>query len=159
MVSRKTILITIICLVTLLPLTVAAQTEFHFVPCGRSNQQTANNPDAQCQFKHLVIMIIRLINYLISFAAIVAIHRIITGGWDLVSALGNPEKIENGKKTISHAVVGFGIVILAFIFVNLLANGLFGQGGVERKWFTPECVWGIGDRESGCPTGIVSPTP
>lgn len=151
----------------LTPFVVSAQTEFHLVPCGRSVDfpsgwesgdplpDPTRYPDAHCTFRHLVILIIRLINYLISAAALVAMHRVLLGGWDLIGALGNPEKIEKGKQTISQAVVGFGIIIFAFIFVNLLANGLFGRGNTAREWFNPACIWGIGDRDSGCSAGIV----
>lgn len=130
----------------LLPLPVSA---IILVPCGRS-EAPGNEP---CQLQHLVILIIRLVNYLITTAAIVAMYQILLSGFNLTTALGNTEKIEKAKAGLSHAVVGFAMIILAFVFVNLLVNGIFGKPNASREWWRPECIYSIG--ESGqCPLGI-----
>lgn len=133
------------------PLLAVAQNGFHFVPCGRSDQ--AGTPDAQCQFRHIIILIVRVINYLITVAAFVAMYHVLLGGWDLMTSVGNSEKIEKAKKGISNAVVGFGIVVIGFVFVNLLLNGIFNLGpGKTREWWKLSCIYGIGEGE--CPTGV-----
>ena len=108
---------------------------FSLVPCGSSEY-----PEP-CQFRHLIILIIRLTNYLISTAAIVAMYHILLSGFNLITALGDPEKIKKNKLGITHAVVGFAIVILAFVFVNLLVNGIFGDPNAPRNWWSPECLY------------------
>jgi len=112
---------------------------FSLVPCGRADQ--VGTADENCQFRHLIILIIRLINYLISTAAIVAMYYILSSGFNLVTALGDPEKIKKNKLGITHAVVGFAIIILAFVFVNLLVNGIFGDPNAPRNWWSPECLY------------------
>lgn len=115
------------------------------VPCGRSDQ--AGTAEESCNLEHLIILIIRMINYLTSIAAIVAMYFVVIGGFDMIIALGNPEKIEHGKETLSHAVIGFVLVILAFVFVNLAVNGLFGvkDGRDEklRQWWSIHCIYNI----------------
>src|SRR3989344_1950282 len=138
------------------PLLVSAQNNFHFVPCGRSDQQTAGNPDAQCQFRHLIILIVRIINYLISVAGIVAMYQVLLNGWNLVTSMGNPDKIQKAKAGLSNAVVGFAIVALSFVFVNLLANGIFGGPGAQREWWRADCLYNPG--ATGCPITTISPT-
>ncbi len=152
----------------ILPLTASAQSEFHLVPCGRSfyqppapwqpgqpyNEQLY--PDAQCQFRHLVILITRLINYLITVAAIVAMYQVLLAAWNLITSVGNAEKIEKAKKGISNAIVGFGLIVFAFVAVNLLVNGLFGKGGTpEREWWRLECIYDPG--KAGCPFNPSNP--
>ncbi|TSA44791.1 hypothetical protein D4R52_03665 [bacterium] len=152
----------IIIALALLPFVAQA---FSLVPCGQSGVPATDPAAAPCELKHLVLAVIVLTNYLISVAAAVAIYEVLNAGFNLVTSLGNEEKIKKNKEGISNAVVGFGIVILAFIFVNLLVNGLFGNGPTsgadkQRPWWDPKCVYQIGDN-SGCPmgpAGISGPT-
>lgn len=114
------------------------------VTCGGAEQK-------QCDFEDLVGLIVRLVNYLITMAAIVAMHRVLTVGFDLATSLGNPEKIKKSKQGLTQAVVGFAIIVLAFTFVNLLVNGLFGKPGAPRKWWDPKCIYDITEIEKPCP--------
>jgi hypothetical protein len=153
--AKKLIILVILCSVALIivPHTTRA---FQLVPCGITKDADGNITD-QCKFEDLVFLIVRLINYLISFAAIVAMYHILLAGFNLVTAMGNEEKIKKSKEGITHAVVGFAIVILAFVFVNLLVNGIFGKPGAERKWWDPACVYGIADANK-CLGGIIGPS-
>ncbi|MDP3993800.1 MAG: hypothetical protein Q8P75_02350 [bacterium] len=134
-----TIILSLIVLFTLLPVPVSA--DFSLVPCGRDiNNNEKIDSDEQCQFKHLIILIIRLINYLISMAAIVAIFFILTAGFRLVTALGNPELIKKAKAGISHAVVGFAIVVLSFVIINFVINTVLGNKSAPRNWWNIQCI-------------------
>lgn len=138
-----------------------AQAQTPFVPCGRVDQQD-DPANAVCNFQHLVLLIVRIINYLIGVAAIVAMYHVLLAAFDMISSLGKPEKIESGKKTISNAVVGFGIIILVFVFVNLLVNGVLGNAPTEtRQWWNINCIFNItetdlskcGVQQTGGPPG------
>ena len=142
-------LIVVIFAGAIFPLQAFAQVPL--VPCGRTGQ-------ADCQFSDLVIMLVRLINYLISLAALVAIYYILLAGFNLVTALGNAEKIESGKNTLSHAVVGFALVILAFVFLNWVVYGIFGQPATSKKWWDPSCIYGVSN-PAGCPIVQITPVP
>ncbi len=136
-----------IVLVSLLTLNLPFPVAAAFVPCG-----TKANPQ-QCAFKDLIALIARVINYLMATAAIVAMYYILLSAWNLITALGNEEKIKKAKTGINNAVVGFGMVVLAFVFVNLLVNGIFGKTGATRQWWEAACVFDI---TQGCP---LSPGP
>jgi len=158
-----TIFLILSTLLMVLPLPAAA---FSLVPCGRADQQPPrdaqgniaagvnlqNYPDAECQLGHFFILIVRVINYMISLAAVVAIYQIIFAGWTLTIALGNAEQIEKGKQTLKQAVVGFAIVVLAFVFINLLINGILGDTDkATRRWWEPGCLYDITNSSAGCP--------
>ena len=53
-------------------------------------------------------------------AAPVATLMIIIGAFQILSAGGDPKKFETGKKTITYALVGFAILFLAYLFINLV---------------------------------------
>jgi len=109
---------------------------FQLVPCGTSTTQP-------CTFIHLVTLLIRMINYLISVAAIIAMYQVLSSGFAMVTALGDPEKIQGAKTGISNAIVGLLMIIMAFVFVNLLVNYIFSRSGGMRRWWDPDCVFNI----------------
>lgn len=47
---------------------------------------------------------------------------IIIGGFFLVTSGGNPERVETGKKTITYAIVGFVVVVLASSVVAVIED-------------------------------------
>lgn len=140
-------LLAIVVITTFWPIVANAADEkpkFSFVPCN-----TEANPEP-CQLRHFVFLISRVINYLITVAAIVAMYQILSAGFTLVRALGNSEVIERAKTGLSNAVVGFGMIILAFVFVNLLLNGVLGDKDRPRKWWDPDCIYNINFAAEGC---------
>lgn len=118
------------------------------VPCGRVEHRSG--PDEHCELKHLIFLFSRVINYLISVAALVAMYEVLSGGFGLITSVGNAEKIEKSKKRLSNGIVGFGMIVLAFVFINLLLNGLLGTPGTIRKWWDPRCAYDLTWRNSSC---------
>lgn len=47
-------------------------------------------------------------------ASLLTTIMILVGAFQMLTAAGNPEKIETAKKTILYAVIGFAVVILAW---------------------------------------------
>ena len=64
----------------------------------------------------------KLINLLIMIAAPLAAILVLIGGFQMITAGGNPEKFATGKKTILYSAVGFVVVLLAQGAVTLLQN-------------------------------------
>jgi hypothetical protein len=150
--SKKFIIILVLTVVAFDLFPLAAQA-FQLVPCGMtvSSQHPATSPEtAPCTFQHLVILLVRMINYLITMAAVVAMYYVLLAGFNLVTAMGNEEKIKKNKEGVAQAVVGFAIILLAFVFVNLLINGLFGQPGVTREWWNLNCLYNITKPPAEC---------
>jgi hypothetical protein len=52
---------------------------------------------------------------------IVAI-MVLIGGFQMITAAGNPEKFSAGKKTIIYAAVGFAVILAADTVVTLIKN-------------------------------------
>jgi hypothetical protein len=157
---RKAIIILLVTTILGLSLPVPAYAAPALVPCGRTapanfTGSTVGTPYEQCNFQHLIILIIRLINYLISVAAIVAMYHILLSGWNLITAMGSTDKITAGKQGITHAVVGFAMVVLAFVFINLLVNLLLARPNTAREWWSIECLYNINN--SDCLVGSIEP--
>lgn len=140
---------------------------FSLVPCGRATPVDAQGkplppqtPDQEpCDFRDLVGILMRMINYLISVAGIVAMYNILGRGWDLMTSLGNVEKIQRAKEGISNAVVGFAMIILSFVLINLVVNGLLGnpdQSAKQRPWWDPKCIFNITNPD-GCSLSMFGP--
>jgi len=53
-------------------------------------------------------------------ASMVAMLFIIWGGWGMVTAGGNEEKITAAKSVFSHAVIGFFLIMVAFILLDAI---------------------------------------
>ena len=161
--NRKFVICVLLLVISVSVLAPKPAAAFSLVPCGQILNEAKTNADAThpCQLQDLIRLIMRVINYLISVAAMVAMYEVLSGGFGMVVALGNPDKIKGARESVTQAIVGFGMVLAAFVFINLLVNGIFGQGGVEtaknRNWYDPVCIYGIGDTSNTpnkCPLGV-----
>lgn len=72
-----------------------------------------------------------LINQLTQFvyptAALLLLAYLIWGGYDYLFSQGNPEKIKAGQGKITAAIVGFGLLFIAYLLVRIIAL-VFGVG-------------------------------
>ena len=106
---------------------------FSLLPCGTSGTR-------DCQFTDLIVLIVRIINFLLAGSALLAMFYIVVNAYRLVSALGNPQIIADAKAGLTNAILGFAIVLISFAVVNFLVQGLFGRAGCEW-WRTPGALW------------------
>jgi Type IV secretion system pilin len=67
----------------------------------------------------LAIKIIRIMLYM---AAIVAVIMAIVGGYYVMTAGSNETQATNGRKTLINALVGLGMILLAYIIVQVVVN-------------------------------------
>jgi hypothetical protein len=149
--KTKQILVTFSLLLLTVPGLAFAQSQsgFSLVPCGGEGQNA-------CTFNDLIVILIRLINLLLAAAGIVAIYYVMMAAWDMVSGLGNPEKITKGKTALRHAVVGFAIILLSFAFINLLLGLL----GITCPWWENlSCIIGYNYTSNGSATGTANLPP
>ena len=68
-------------------------------------------------------------NVAIGLAIILAVIMVIVGGYQLVLSSGNPTLIEKGKKRIQNALLGLGLAIVSFVFLNFLNPTIFKPQG------------------------------
>ena len=71
-------------------------------------------------------IILRVIQILLAIAGLVAVIFLIVGGFRYITAGGNEETAESAKKTITNAIIGIVIIILAFVIVRVISNALIG---------------------------------
>lgn len=60
---------------------------------------------------------------LIAISAPIVAVLVLVGGFQIMTSQGNTEKVEGGRKTITYAMVGFGIILLAK-FADLIVRGI-----------------------------------
>lgn len=65
----------------------------------------ANRPGGNINSLGFAITV--LLPYLFLFAGIILLGMLIAGGFAIMTALGNEEKMTNGKTRITHALIGF----------------------------------------------------
>lgn len=82
--------------------------------------------------------ILRVVNYVLGLAGVLALAAIVYGGFMYITAAGNQDRIEAGKHAVFYSVVGLVVIalsyaILTFVFTSLGGgNNLPGGGGFER---------------------------
>ena len=64
-----------------------------------------------------------LLNAAVPFAAIVAVVMIIVGGFSLMTAAGDPDKIQKGTKIVTASIIGLVLVFLSKLIVGLIKIG------------------------------------
>lgn len=74
-----------------------------------------------------------VIAILLFIAGAIAVLFVIIGGFQYVTSGGNEESAKKGKKTLTNAIIGIVIIILAYAIINVVVNtvgrGCFGIFG------------------------------
>jgi uncharacterized membrane-anchored protein len=65
-----------------------------------------------------------IITIILIFSSVVAVGMIIVSAYTLITASGDPEKIEQGQKTLTAAIVGLIVVWLAALIVSVILKGV-----------------------------------
>ncbi len=109
--KQKFLILSIIALLTA-PLFVRAA---GLVPCGGPTEQP-------CTVLDIFYMIARVTNWLIVMAGVYAVFQIVSAGFWLTVSAGNEESVTKWTKALRQAIIGFFIVLGAFMFMNTAAN-------------------------------------
>lgn len=65
-----------------------------------------------------------IISVAVALSSVVAVAMIIVSGYTLITASGNPEKIEQGQKTLTAAVIGLVVVWVAGLIIRFVLQTL-----------------------------------
>lgn len=87
------------------------------VPCGGPTEKP-------CTVEDIFVLVARVTNWLVAMAGVYAVYKIIDHGFWLVISMGNEENITKHKSGLSEAVVGFVLVLIAFMLINTVVNVL-----------------------------------
>jgi glucose uptake protein GlcU len=63
---------------------------------------------------------------LLSVAGVIALIFIVLGGYRYVTSAGNEEQAEHAKHTITNAVIGLVVIILAYAILKVVENAITG---------------------------------
>lgn len=140
MIKHRTIFISLIIIVILLPILAHAR---GLVPCGGPTEQP-------CTFCDIFRMLQNIINYIWWILLIIAPLFIIAGGIMILTAGVKPDQLDHGKRIITGTVVGLAIAFLSWTILNVVFNTLVDEGseGFPWPWNEIQCEGG-GVREEG----------
>lgn len=75
-----------------------------------------------------------VISLLLTVAGAIAVVFVIIGGFMYITAAGNEEQAEKGRKALTNAIIGIIIVILSYVIINVTVN--FVSGGFSLFGFS-----------------------
>lgn len=129
----------VFCLFLFVPNNASAAILGGLVPCGGYNTPS-NKP---CTVEDAFVMVARVTNFLIACSGIYAVYVIINSSFGLiVYSMGNEEAITKAKSGITNAVVGFVLVLFAYMLVNTVTNVLLTRSIATAN---PECIINLKD--------------
>lgn len=67
----------------------------------------------------------RIINVAIGIIGLLAVIMIIVSGFQMTTSAGNPAKVAKAKNTLTYAVIGLVIALLAYAIVNFVLASVF----------------------------------
>jgi len=124
--KQKKLLLTAILLTTVffsVPLYSQAR---GLVPCG--GYKADGTREAPCNVCDIFSIVAIATNWLVSVAGIYAVFQIVNAGFWLTISMGNEENIKKWRDALSNAVIGFVLVMIAFILVNTVINYILLDG-------------------------------
>lgn len=87
------------------------------VSISLSNPLGANCTDLTCPMQ-------AIINFLFTIAIPLCAIMVLVGGFQMLTAAGDPKKFSDGRKTILFAVAGFAVILIAGGVATLIKNVL-----------------------------------
>jgi len=127
--TTKKIVISLILFCFVLPIvTFAANTCDDWKDSACTSLVCCGNGEDKCNFEDLFCLVNKIIDFILfKFVPPLAILWFVFGGVTMMTANGDPAKIESGKKMITYGVLGVFIVYAAwaivYSFVNYLTDG------------------------------------
>ncbi len=107
--------------------------ESDLVPCGDAGQ-------ASCQTCHIYQLIENVFSWIFGVAFVIMVIIIVVSGLRMVTAGGNQMAKKDARKWIGTAVIGFVLIMSAWMLVELLIATLYGQADAGSIWTSFECV-------------------
>lgn len=102
-----------------------------FVNCGGYDEDGTKMPE--CDIPTLILTINVIINFLLSWAWLISLVFIVWSGIQMTFSGGNEETLTKAKASLSNAVIGFIIIMIAFVLLNFVVGLLTGTGGLDAN--------------------------
>lgn len=99
----------------LLPAVVAAQYSVPNAPTGVGTDVNAND------------LILRLVNWFLTFLASLSILMIIIAGIMYITSGGDEGRVDTAKKWLTYSIVGLVVALLGYVIVRTVSGALTGS--------------------------------
>jgi len=82
---------------------------------------------------NLINVVLRVVQWILGVLPLVAVIFLILGGFQWLTSAGDEERVERAKRTISAAVIGLVIVLLAWAIVEFFVRTTLNVTGNTNK--------------------------
>lgn len=104
------------------------------VPCGGPDQAACT----VCDFFGLIYNVVEFVIF--TLAPILVVLMITIGGFFILTSRGNPGQFSKGKNIIYWALIGYSVILLAWIIVNTILMFVGAASWVDiGNWWNPTC--------------------
>lgn len=109
----------------LLPIAHAQQLQFGLNEAKRVGLPSEPLPD----------LMLRVINWSLTLAAVIALGFIVYGGFRYITSRGDERDVEGAKQTITFAVIGLVVLGIAAVLVNFVITAILSpaSGGASGQ--------------------------
>ncbi|MEK7635833.1 MAG: hypothetical protein AAB405_01955 [Patescibacteria group bacterium] len=122
----KIIILFTFCLLLTTSITYAA-----LVPCGPGTSK------ASCEFCDLLTLAEKVLDFALYYIAVpLVVIFIIYGGFVILTAGDKPERVSDGRKIITSAVIGLLIALLAWLLIDTILQVIAGNN-LTGNWWNP----------------------
>jgi hypothetical protein len=92
-----------------------------------------------CDAGDLQQLVINVINFLIVISSIIAVVFIIWGGILMLTSAGSADRIAQGKRAMTAAVIGIVIVLISWVLINTFINVFTNCSGAWWRFESLRC--------------------
>ena len=85
----------------------------------------------ECSLDNILQVFVNITILILGISGSVILLMFVYGGFLWITSRGDAKRIEKGKDTLAHAVIGFAIIILSYSMINFLIATLAGDAPSE----------------------------
>lgn len=89
--------------------------------CQQSIPGTGGNVTNVATLNCIPVVFTQIINYAMAFAGVVALFFIVYSGARYVTSGGEPKAVEGAKNTLTWAIIGLVVIVLAWAIINFIS--------------------------------------
>ncbi len=110
---------------------------------GNCNIKTPNQSEADLK-KYIWTIVMNVVSMVLGIVGYLAIFMVIWGGYQYMMARGDATKLAAGKKTVTNAVIGMGLVLTASLISGAVADVISQAKGGDfvQELMNTAFVWG-----------------
>lgn len=122
-----------------------AEAKAGIIPCGLTKDDAAQDGDqtVKCTLCHLVVGVNNVIILLRNIMSAIAIVVVVAMAFVYITSAGDEGRMRFAKEGITAALIGFAIILLAWVAVNfVLKLPIFNVGPdrlIQVDWQTVQC--------------------